>query len=66
MDFKDAYAYIFATDYVYNVHWNLGIDFSHNLVFPSYLSEDTDKTIILRYNYTENREVYDVFKMVGK
>ena len=47
------------------MHWNLGIDFDHTMLMPSYYAEATDPPIILRFNYTENRELYDMKKMIG-
>jgi len=55
------FAGVLATDYVYNLHFGQGIDWDHFMLWPSYISEPKDKTTILRFNYTENREVYDVF-----
>jgi hypothetical protein len=60
-DHINAFSYFLPTDYTFNIHWNYGIDFSHLMVWPSYLSEPTDKTTILKFNYTENRETYDIF-----
>lgn len=60
-DGKNHFAGVVAPDYVYNLHFGEGIDWSHFLLFPSYISEPTDKTTILRFNYTEIRETYDVF-----
>jgi len=61
LDGKMMFAGVLATDFVYNLHFGQGIDWDHFMLWPSYISELTDKTTILRFNYTENREVYDVF-----
>lgn len=64
-DIKDGFTTVLATGYTYNIHWNEGIDFSHALVIPSYLTELKDLTTILRFNYTENRELFDIYRMIG-
>lgn len=35
------------------------------LVYPSYDYGDDEKSIILRFKYTKEREVFDVFRMHG-
>jgi hypothetical protein len=66
-DGSGQYSMIFADDYLYNVHWNSRLDWSHLAVIPSMKAEDSDKTIIFRYNYTEYREIFDVFeRKLGK
>jgi len=52
MDGKNMFAGVLATDYVYNLHFGQGIDWDHFMLWPSYISEPTDKTTILRFNYT--------------
>lgn len=34
-DVEHTYAFAFATNYVYNVHWNRGIDWTHFMIFSS-------------------------------
>jgi hypothetical protein len=52
-DGKHMFASILPVEYVYNLHWSNGIDWSHFMLYPSYISEAIDKTTVLRFNYTE-------------
>jgi len=47
-----GFAAILPTGYSYNLHFNLGIDFTHHMIIPSFYANLNDPTIILRYNYT--------------
>ena len=51
----------FVTNNYYNVHWKWGIDFSHLSIAPSQLWTDDD-AVVLRFNYTDARELYNVGK----
>ena len=54
-------AIILATGYTYNIHFEHGnVDWDHIFIQPSYKSEPTDKPLIIRFNHTEIREVYDI------
>ena len=37
-DGKDSYAGVFATGYLYNIHWLDGVDWTHMMVVPPYYS----------------------------
>ena len=52
----------FATNKYYNIHWKNGIDFSHLNIAPSRLWNDSDGAV-LRFNYTDQRELFEIFKM---
>lgn len=41
------------------------MDWDHLLVYPSYETKEDDKTIVLKFPYTKDREVFDVYRMVG-
>jgi hypothetical protein len=56
---------VFAEDYTYNVHFRFGIDWDHLMLVPSSYSDATDKGIVLRFNYTENRELFEIKKMIA-
>lgn len=65
---KDAIfsnALVLPTDYVFNIHFKEGVDWSHLLVQTSYYSTPTDKTTVLRFNYTEQRELFEIKKMLA-
>lgn len=53
---KDAlfsHAAILPTDQVFNIHFKEGVDWNHLLIQPSFYTYPTEKTTILRFNYTE-------------
>lgn len=50
---------------MYNVHFLEGIDFDHMLLVPTLETKSTDKAFILRFNYSENRELYDMVQWIG-
>jgi hypothetical protein len=52
MDASNAFAMVFATGYAYNIHWNIGIDWQHVLLVPTYRWEPSDGAVILRFNNT--------------
>ena len=58
-------AIVLATNYVYNLHWSTGIDWDHALLVPSPYANETDNTIILRFNYTEVRELFEIKRMIA-
>ena len=57
----NSWAMPFATNNIYNVHWKWGIDFEHLSIAPSQLWNEND-TVILRFNYTDARELYKIGK----
>ena len=54
MDIKTSWAMPFAVNRYYNIHWKLGIDFTHLAIAPSRLWNQTEG-LVLRFNYTDNR-----------
>lgn len=64
MDMRNSWAMPFATNQYYNVHWKLGVDFTHMAIAPSRLWDENDG-VVLRFNYTEERELYDILKIYG-
>ena len=61
LDIKNSWAMPFATGNYYNAHWKWGLDFMHMAVAPSRLWED-DEGIVLRFNYTDYREIFQIGK----
>jgi hypothetical protein len=55
----------FVLDNFYDVWWNEGIDFDSLAVVPSVYFTPTDKAVILRFNYTLNRELYENAFIIG-
>jgi len=55
----------FAMPYVmgstYNLWWLTGLDFTTMSVFPSKYMLDGEDAVILRFNYTTSRELYDMY-----
>ena len=65
MDTKDSSAVILPTGYTFNMHFERGnVDWDHMFIMTSYLSESTDKPIVLRFNYTETRELYENIRVI--
>lgn len=55
----------FITGRSYNVHWLDGLDPDSMVIHPAYSWEVTDSPIMLRFNYTDNREVFEVCRNWG-
>jgi hypothetical protein len=53
-DIEKSWAMPFVVGSYYNVHWKLGIDFTHLAIAPSRLWTNTEGTV-LRFNYTDTR-----------
>ena len=52
--------------YVYNLHWKLGLDFEQLLLNSDYLYRLEDPNTIIRFNFTTQRELYDVYHSYRK
>lgn len=63
-DIKNSWAMPFATNQYYNIHWKWGIDFTHLAIAPSRLWDDNDG-VVLRFNYTDQREMFDILEFYG-
>ena len=62
----ESYASVFATGYVYNIHFNFGSSDPTSMgIFASPLFTPTDKGIVLRFNYSAVRETFDIFRNEG-
>ena len=51
----------FYSGQYYNVHWKWGLDFDHLALAPSRLWNDDDG-IVLRFNYSAYRQLYEIGK----
>jgi hypothetical protein len=58
-DIKNSWAYPYAVGHNYSVHFSLGIDFLHLSVAPSQYWQPNE-ALILRFNYTDQRELYQI------
>ena len=63
---KDANGFIgwavpFASGYKYNLHWQEGVDFTVIDILNDYTWQPNDGSVMLRFNNTNTRELYDVF-----
>ena len=61
-DLPNSWAMPFALGYYYNVHWRHGIDFSHMSIAPSRLFSQNENGVVLRFNYTDTRELFEIGK----
>lgn len=55
---KRTYAMPYIAGKIYNIWWHSGLDFDHLSVSTSYYMKPTDPSIIFKFNYTLNRELY--------
>lgn len=61
MDIIGSWAMPYAVGQYYNVHWKWGIDFMHLSIAPSRLWE-SNEGVVLRFNYTDHRELFRIGK----
>jgi hypothetical protein len=64
-DKKNSWSAPFVMNHIYNTWWNQGIDFTHMAVVPSMYFNASDPGMIMRFNYTENRELFEIGQMVS-
>ena len=57
---KFAYALPYIAGRVYNIWWLTGLDFTHMAMEVSQYFVDEDPAVIFKFNYTENRELYEI------
>ena len=55
----------YITGRIYNIWWGTGIDFTHLSIYTSPIYNPADLGIIFRFNYSENRQKYNVGPMRG-
>lgn len=65
-DVKFSFASVFATGFTYNVHFKFGASdpLSMGLFASPYFAPE-DKAVVLRFNYSANRETFDIFRNIG-
>jgi hypothetical protein len=64
-DIKDGFGVPLALGTIYNVHWQRGINFENLGAQASEYLTITDPGYIIRFNYTNTIEAYDVTRLVG-
>lgn len=64
-DIKSSFASPLAVNYTYNIHWHKGIDFTNLAVQSSEYFSITDPGFIIRFNYTQSRELFDLTRLVA-
>lgn len=66
-DVPKSFVSIFATGFTYNIHFKLGASDPVSMgVFASPYFTETDKAVILRFNYSAHRETFDVMRHIEK
>lgn len=60
---RQSYSLPFITGKIYNIWWLTGLDFDHLSMFSSYTLSANDLPIRFKFNYTLNREIYDIGPM---
>lgn len=60
-----SYGLPYITGRIYNIWWGSGIDFSHLSIFSTPRWTPSDKGIVFKFNYSENREFYNIGPMVA-
>lgn len=65
VDKPQVWAMPFALGYIYNIWWNLGIDFTHMAISPSMYFDASEPGVLFRFNYTETRELFEITNMVS-
>lgn len=64
-DLKNSFATPLATGFTYNVHWRMGLNWEHLAVQPSQFFTEADKGYVIKFNYTDNREYFDILRLQG-
>ena len=59
-----SYSFPFIGGRTYNIWFLTGLDFTHMALDVSQLMDDSDPAIIFKFNYTENRELYEINHLV--
>lgn len=65
MDIPGSWAMPFYSGQYFNVHWKWGLDFEHLSLAPSRLWTEKD-AVVLRFNYSAYRELYEIAKWYKK
>ncbi|CAD8161606.1 unnamed protein product [Paramecium octaurelia] len=62
-----SFVSVFATGYIYNVHFKFGASDPLSMgIFSSPYFTEVDKAVILRFNYSANRETFDIMRHIDK
>lgn len=61
---EESYTAPFVEGRVYNIWWFTGIDFNGVVINAASLVDTSAPAIILKFNYTLNRELYEIADLV--
>lgn len=59
-EMKFTYSLPFLTGRIYNIWWGTGLNFNHMAMVTSNFYTSTDKAILFKFNYTQNRELFEI------
>lgn len=66
-DVPKSFVSVFATGFTYNVHFKLGASDPLSMgIFASPYFTEADNAVILRFNYSANREAFDIMRHIEK
>jgi hypothetical protein len=65
LDAENGIGTPFAAGYYYNVHWHTGLDFTQLGLQGSEFFAADDPGVVLRFNYTNSRELYDITRLAA-
>lgn len=57
---KFTFSLPYLTNRVYNIWWGTGINFKHMAMVSSHLFTSEDNGIIFKFNYTQNRQLFEI------
>jgi len=67
LDGASSFVSVFATGFIYNVHFKFGASDPLSMgIFASPYFTENDKAVILRFNYSANRETFDIMRHIDK
>ena len=61
-----SYTTYYMDGRIYNIWWHTGIDFKSLSINVGALNDDNAPAIIFKFNYTLNRELYDITDRYGR
>lgn len=64
-EMKYVWGLPFITGRTYQIWWGAGLDFSHLTMHTTPIFDAVDDGIIFKFNYTENREMFEIGSMSG-
>jgi hypothetical protein len=65
VDKRNCWAVPFVLNNIYDAWWNYGIDWTSIAVVPSVYFNESDVGMIIRFNYTEHRELFEITQRIS-